>query len=464
MDLVDRIENVLAGGGAERAWPVGTGVVEPYEAAHGHDSTQFSPEEYGDYLVTSNEVFSAVTLRSRLASSVKLKTYIGSAEDKLEVDGEAAKLLRYVNPFWSDVRLARMDELAMGVWGASYWAIEKSPLGVPKEIWWMKPSRVQPVPDADKYLKGFWYTPTIGAQRIWFDADEVVWQRYPNPLDEFSPLSPLAAARLAADSASAMMKSNMSLHKEGLQIAGVIAPKGDKTFSPEQARKLEGDLHRRFGGADRAHRWAVLRYEAQFQPANITPKDAEFLGGLGATGRMVYNAYGVSSALLNDLQHATLANLRELQTGLWEHALVPDLELRAADVREQFLPMFPARRRGKPRADYVEFDLSRVPALQKSRSEAWDRDRGAIEVGGITINEWRKKQGLPPVPWGDVWWAPVNKAAVVDGDSKPQGDTSPTTLDPADEGQAPDVIDAEVVPEDEARALLRAFDPPEEDP
>jgi len=87
-------------------------------------------------------------------------------------------------------------------------------------------------------------------------------------------------------------------------------------------------------------------------------------------------------------------------------------------------------------------------------------------VGGITINEWRKKQGLPPVPWGDVWWAPVNKAAVVDGDSTPQGDTSPTTL-PDDEGQAPAaeaaVDKSEVVSDDEARALLRAFDPPEED-
>lgn len=468
MDLVASIKQLLQP--KERAWPAGEAVVEPFDQAHGHDSDLFSPEEYGDYLVTSNEVYSAISLRARLVSSVPLKVYRGSTEDKRELpNSPAAKLLKWVNPHWTWPRLARMDEMSMGVWGASYWAVEKSPRGEPQEIWWLKPSRVKPVPHPTGYLEGFWYESGINGQRLWFDADEIVWQRYPNPLDEFSPLSPIAAARLAADTANAMMKSNRALHTNGLQIAGVLAPKGDVTYTTEQARQLEADLQRRFSGADKAHRWAVLRMEAEFKPANVSPKDAEWMGGLGVTARMVYNAYGVSSALLNDLQHATLANLRELQTGLWEHSLVPDLELRAADIREQLLPMWTKRGRADP-PDHAEFDFSRVPALQKSKSEAWDRERQAIDVGAMTINEWRKKQGLPPVPWGDVWWAPVNKAAVTDADSKPQGDTSPTKLPKDTKGKPAElppstkddnVIDAEIVPDDEARALLRAFDAPE---
>jgi HK97 family phage portal protein len=465
MGLVDRInEQLHAPADEQRAWPVGEAVVDHGDRFWGHDSDQFSPEEYGDYLVTSNEIYSAVSLRARLVSSVPLKTYKGHTEDKVELPHSApAKLLQWVNPWWSWQRLARMDELAMGVWGASYWAIEKKARGEPEEIWWLKPSRVTPVPHPSGYLEGFWYEPATAGPRIWFDADEIIWQRYPNPLDEFSPLSPVAAARLAADTASAMMKSNHSLHTNGLQIAGVLAPKGDTTYSPEQARKLEQDLQRRFSGSGKAHRWAVLRYEAEFKPVNISPRDAEFLGGLGATARMVYNAYGVSSALLNDLQHATLANLRELQTGLWEHALVPDLQLRAADIREQLLPMFPPPRSVRQvQPDHVEFDFDQVPALQKSKSEGWERDRQAIEVGAMTINEHRKRRGLPPVPWGDVWWAPVNKTAVTDAKSQPQGDTSPTTLPDKDKApEKPAPKKAAAVDPDRARALLRAFDPPE---
>lgn len=469
MDLVDRINAQLAKKDqGERGWPVGPGVVEQSDMYWGHDADQFSPTEYGDYLVTSNEIYSAANLRARLVSSVPIKTYLGHAEDKKELpNSDAAKLLRYVNPFWHWERLSRMDELAMCVWGASYWAVERGPLGNPINIWWLKPSRVKPVPHTENYLSGFWYEPDIGHERIWFDADEIVWQRYPNPLDEFSPLSPVAAARLAANTASAMMKSNYALHENGMQIAGVISPKGDTTYSPEQARKLEHDLQRRFSGADRAHRWAVLRYEAEFKPANVTPRDAEFLGGLGVTARMVHNALGVSSALLNDLQHATLANLREIQTGLWEHSLVPDLGLRAADVREQFLPMFRPRSVRARVPDHVEFDFDGVPALQKSKSEGWDRHRQAIDVGAMTINEWRKKTGLPPVPWGDVWWAPVNKSAVTDADSTPQGDTSPTELpDPkaADPPvEKPPAEKPRALPASAVRALLGAFEPHEDE-
>lgn len=425
MSLLDDIRDRFDQRRGKLAWPAGPAVVEPWEKAHGHDDELFVPESYGDYLVTSNEIFSVATLRARLASTVRLRLYQGSDEAKKELrDSAPAKLLRYVNPFWTPARLARMDELSMCLWGETYWAIEKK-RGQPTEIWWLKSSRVKPVPDEKGYLQGFLYESNVGGQDIKFDPDEIVWFRYPNPLDEFSALSPVAAARLAAETGSEMMKANRNLHKEGLQIAGVVAPADERIqYTPEQAQQLEEELQRRFAGASRAHRWAVLRYQAKFDPVNITPKDAEFLGGLGLSLRQVCNAYGVPSPLQNDLEHATLANLRELSKHLWETAMVPDMDLRAEDVREQFLPMFPGGRGALP--DHVENDFGAVTALQEAASETWDRERQAIDVGAMTINEWRAKHGMPPVAWGDVFWAPVNKAPVTDGSTAPAAASSDT--------------------------------------
>lgn len=442
-----------------RTWPVGTGVVEPWEQVHGHDDELYSPESYGDYLVTSNEIFSAASLRARLASTVPLKLYRGSATDKVEMDDSpAAQLLRYVNPFWTWQRLARMDELSMCLWGESFWAVERGPDGVPRELFWLKASRVKPVPHPENYLSGFLYESGVNGMVIPFGTNEIVWHRYPNPLDEFSALSPVAAARLAADTGSAMMKANRNLHSQGLQVAAMVVPPANVTYSKEQADQLADDLQRRFAGANNAHKWAVLRYEAQVRPVNISPKDAEFLGGLGLTLRQVANTYGIPAPLLNDLEHATLANVREYQAGLWELALVPDLGLRAGEIREQYLPMWREHKSGGP--DYAEFDFSGVTALAKARSDTWDRDRQAIEVGAQTINEWRKARGLPPVPWGDVWWAPVNKSAVDSAESRPQGDTAPTTLpeqDPPPDGEKPIVPQGNGEP---ARVLLDALSLP----
>ncbi len=420
MDLIDRISARRRGAPA-LDWPVGPAVVEPFDQAHGHDASELTPEFYGDYIATSNEVYAAVSLRARLASSVRLRCYQGDTADKRELpDSPVAQLLRHVNPHWTWPRLARMDEMSMGLWGQTMWAIEKDSNGRPREIWWLKPSRVRPVPHPEKYLAGFLYESNVGGEIIPFDADEIVWQRYPHPLDEYAALSPVSAARLAADTGSAMMKANRNLHDNGLQIAGILHPKQREgaavQFSKEQADELANDLQTRFAGASKAHRWAVLRYEAEFKPVNLSPKDAEFVLGLGLTLRQVANAYGVPSPLLNDLEHATLANLREFQKAMWEHALVPDLRLRAAEIEEQLLPMYG---RGTGRLpvgipDHVEYDFSQVAALQESQTSAWDRERQAIEVGAMTINEWRKQRGLPAVAWGDVWFCPVNKAPVSD--------------------------------------------------
>lgn len=442
-------------GSTELAWPVGSGATPFGERSFGHDDSRFSPEEYGDYIATSNEIYSAASLRARLMSGLNLGFFNGRGSEKTEIGrGPVVDLLRNVNPFWTLRRLLRMDELSMCLWGESYWAIERRD-GVPAEIWWMKPSRVRPLVDEEEYLAGYIYEPINGGKPIQFDANEVIWFRYPNPIDEFSALSPLAAAKLAADTGGAMMKSNRNLFRDGLQMGGLIVPSSDKvTFSPDQAKELENLLDRRWKGVDKAHRWAVLRYEAQMKTMGVSPKDAEFVNGLNLTLRQVGNAYGIPTPLLNDMEHATLSNAREYQQILWAHALVPDADFKAAEIEEQLLPMF-ARTPGRRAVDHVEWDYSQVPALQEAATEVWDRERGQMEVGALTINEWRKTRGMPSVPWGDVWWAPVNKSGVTDADSKPQGDTSPTGTPPSPPG--PEQNNATQIDEIAWRRIEAAF-------
>lgn len=453
MGLLERVQAAMAP--KERAWPVGQGAVPLGDRFHGHQS-EFSPESYGDYLATSTEIYSVATLRARLISGLQLNLYQGTGSGRSAVtSGPAVDLLRYVNPFWTPVRLARMDELSMCLWGETFWAIERDRSGVPSEIWWLKPSRVRPVPSETGYLAEFLYEPVTGGAPIRFAPDEIVWFRYPNPIDEFAPISPLGAARLAADTGSAMMTANRNLFTNGLMAGGLIVPQTDKVvFSPEQAAELEHLLDRRWKGVDKAHRWSVLRFEAQLKELGVTPKDAEFLGGLNLTLRQVCNAYGVPSPLLNDMEHATLANVRELLKAVWSLTLVPDSQLKAAEIGEQFLPLFKA----VGRADVAEYDYSKVPELQEAASEVWARERQAIEIGRLTVNEIREANGEPPVPWGDVWFAPVNKAPVSgpDGAVATEGQPDGGEAAPAEDAAVKDLA-ARVTA---AGVLIRsAFDP-----
>ena len=415
------LERVAAQRDPQAAFPVGAGVVDPWDRANGHDDSMFSPEEYGNYIVTSNEVYSAIDLRSRLMAGRRLQLLKGSAPDLVEqTSGPLFDLLRHVNPFWTWNRLMRATEQCMGLWGEAYWVLEGGRR--PSEIWWVKPSRMTPVPHESGYLAGYLYKPATGGPDIPFSVDEVIWFRYPNPIDEFSALAPVAAARLAADVASAGMKSNRKLFDQGLQLGGMIAPAtGKATFSEDQAKDLEKALDRRWSGVDKAHKWAVLRFEAQFRGLDVTPKDAEFVDAMNLSARHVWRALGVPSPLLNDGEFATLANLQVYQTVLWEHTLVPEGDFLSAEIEEQLLPRY------KGQADLLRFNYDDVPALQEAHTKTWDRERGQLVVGAITINEWRKKYGMPPVPWGDQPWMPVNTQKLTPEGDLPGG----TTNDPA---------------------------------
>lgn len=427
-----------------RSWPVGETML--VNAGKGHDDDRFSPETYGDYLATSNDIYACANLRAKRMSRLNPLLFDGTGTDRKAVtDHAAVDLLRKVNPFWTFQRLMRMDELSMCVWGETYWAVQRDDRGNPVEVWWVKPTQMRPVVDNSGYVSHFLWTPALGGDPIRFETDEVVWFRYPNPIDEFSALSPLAAARLAADTAKDMTKANQAMFTQGMQMAGTITPaqNGNQpvVFASDQATELEHDLANRFSGTRNAHRWAVLRFDAKFNQMGVTQKDADFIAGLNMTFRQVCRVYGISPALLGDLEHATLANVASFDLALWVE-LQCDADFRAAEITEQFLPMF----RNGP--DVVEWDYSKIPALQEAESAVWDREAQQLDRGVVTVNEVRAKRGLPAVAWGAVPWLPVNKAQVGDDEHNPSNEpqVSQPPMPPMDDEDAADM-----------RRLLSAF-------
>jgi phage portal protein BeeE len=199
-------------------------------------------------------------------------------------------------------RLLNMTELSMFIWGKSFWAVERgeSGSGIPKEIWWMKSDRVKVLVDELRYIKGFTYEPVQGGTPIEFGPNEVVWFRYPNPLDEFDGLSLILAARLAADMGISAMKSNKNMFDNGFQMGGLITPGKGMEWTPEQAIEMEERMDRRFKGVDKAHRWGVMRTELEMKIGGVSPKDADWLGGLNLSLEEVARAGKIPLDMVGD--------------------------------------------------------------------------------------------------------------------------------------------------------------------
>jgi HK97 family phage portal protein len=391
LKIIDRARS------AYRAFVAGQATVNPWDLTWGHDQSEYSPAEYGNYIAQSNAVYTCAQRRARPLAALPIALYRGGAEKTLIERGPLNDLLAKVNPYWTMNRLIEMTELSLCLWGSCYWFLERGQSGrqPPQEIWWAKSPQVRVVPHPDNYISHFVYQSAHGAPDIEFQPSEVIWLRYSNPVDQFSGLSPLAAARLSADAANAAMKSNRNLFVNGMQMGGFIMPEqADLTYTKEQAQQLESDLAGRFRGVDKAHRWAVLRFKANLQSMNVTPKDAEFLGLLNLALEDIARAYGVPIDLVGGQR--TYQNVREARRDFWSTTLLPECQFIASELTEQLLPMFPGA------ADMIEFDIAGVEELRVNETETWARAEGQIKVGAITVNEWRVDNGLDPVEWGDT--------------------------------------------------------------
>ena len=447
---------------AARVFVPGPGVVTGAEMAFGIDNERFSPGDYGSYLATSNGVYTCARLRAQLLASLPLKIHrLKKNGDKVEVtSGDLRALLEKVNPFWTFGRLIEMTELSLCLWGQAFWLLSRrGTSGVPAEIWWARSDRITVVPHKQDYLTGFLYRPASGDEPIPFKPSEVIWIRYPNPLDEYAGLSPLAAARLAADTAGAAMRSNYNLFRNGVQLAGLITPPQNGSLSEEQARTLERQFEARFRGADKAHRWGVLRYDARVTPMSMSPKDAEFLGQLSWSLEEICRAFGVPLDLVGGQR--TYQNVNDARHMLWDQTLAPEARFIATELTEQLLPMFPGQ------ADLAEFDMSGVEVLHEAATAQWTRVKEQITTGAITINEWRADTGLTAVPWGDAWWAPINLTPISVADQAAPPEPAPPPLPPpplppAPADQPPDgdpnaAATTDQVGQDAARAIRLPF-------
>lgn len=416
-----RLTNWLSGGELAqlREYVLGKGAFTGTEQDYGRSSEMFSPTEYGRYIATSNAVYTCATIRAELLASLPLKFFKVRNGQKVEVDsGQLLDLFHKVNPFWTFSRLVKMTSYSLDLWGVNFWFLERGESGnlTPQEIWWSRPDRVKVVPHETDYLAGFLYTPPNEQRPIPFATDEVVWMPNPNPIDEFSGLAPLAAARLAADTGSAGMQSNKSIYDQGLMLGGLLTPPKDVTFTPDQAHELERDLDQRFAGLDKAHRIGVLRFKGEIQTPALTPRDIDFLNGLKWSLEEVCRAYKIPLDLVGGQR--TYQNVEGALKAVWTNAIIPLSRFIAEEITEKVLPLFPNQ------ADIAEFDLTKVEVLQEDRSELVLQMTRLWRMG-VPIND-LLSEFLPNLlpeggkfAWGDIWYAPASLYPVSDDNPIP---------------------------------------------
>ncbi len=355
------------------------------------DAEDWAPSHYAAYFATSAPVYSAIRLRADAVARPPLRVYrhIAAAgvphREWVGPEHPAQRLLDRVNPYWTGGDFWRATETYLNLWGAAYWSVERDEMGVPTELWPLRPDRVRLVPDEDEYIRGYLYTGLSGTQ-IAFAADEIVRLRYFNPLDEYAGLSPVAPVRLTLDMGRDALLSNRSgLANDG--SPGVVIHTENNPDVGEVKRLLK-EWESRFSGPLNRLRPVVLSAGMKASQVGFSPKDMEYIGALRWTVEDVARVFNVPKPLLHDLERATYSNIETARRMFWETCVVPELRFFEEKLTENLLPMF------GDRSLMAEFDTSSIEALRESESERARRIQIYVSEGIMTQDEARAELGM----------------------------------------------------------------------
>ena len=380
---------------SERANPVSGIDIDRYQSAFGAGGS-WNPQTYGEYYPRSMPVYAGIKLRQDAIARVPLRVLQLGADDEAEWVGHdhpAQKLLDAVNPFWTRGDLWRATETYLGLWGSAYWSLVRDSQGRVTEIWPLRPDRMRPVPSPDKYVSGFVYVGKGQVQQA-FAPDEIVWMRYFNPLDEYAGLSPIAPLRLSLDmSLDALRFNRNSLANDSMP--GLFITSSD-TPTEEEVKDFYARWEQRYQGVTKVRRPALLSGGMDVKNFGFSPREMEFLQSLRWSLADVGRAYNIPVAMLHDVERLTYANYATARKIFWEDCIVPQLIFYQERLQEMLLPHLEDGESLR-----VEFDTSKVEALQEDETNKATRRNIYLGAGVLTINEVRSEMGLEPVDWGD---------------------------------------------------------------
>lgn len=323
--------------------------------------------------------------------------------------------------------------------------------GTPKELYSLRPDRMKVIKNSTG-ITGYQYGD--GGRNIVWEVNprtgtaDILHLRTFNPLNDYYGHAPTMSAAGHIDNSNDALTWNRGLLKNGARPSTLVTL--ERSMSEDQYSRFKEQLNNKYGGPQNAGKTIIFdnlgEGKINVTPWGWNPKELDFTESSREDARRIAWAYGVPPVLIGLPNDSTYNNYQSARESFYEDTVIPLLAFIRDELNNWLFPQ------GSPQ--YLDFDLSRVPALAAKRDAMWDR---AEKTTTLTINEKRELQGFPPIKGGDVIFMGAMMVPVL-GDDAPSGDDNLGTESP----QEPlTEEEAELAEEEARRALLDSGYPQE---
>lgn len=305
----------------------------------------------------------------------------------------ALDLWNMPNPFFGGSEFRESTQQHEELTGEQYWLIVKNQFGLPQEMWFVRPDRMEPIPDRENYLAGYVYHGP-GGEDVPLSKEEVVFLRRPNPLDPYRGVGAVQTIMGELEAQRLSTEWNRNFFSNGAIPGAVIEAEqniSDDDFTQFQQRWAE--THK---GVANAHRVAILEAGMKFREVKYSMDDMQFVQLRDASRETIREAFGFPKAMLGSTDDVNKANAYAGEVMFARWMTKPRLQRCKEALNRYILPMY-----GSSAAN-LEFDyVNPVPEDEEIAATVL-LDRATAAQALASTGLWEPSDiletvGLPPM-------------------------------------------------------------------
>ena len=274
------------------------------------------------------------------------------------------------------------------IYGDAYLEIVRDKQGNPVALYNIYAPSLRVLVDAHGTVLGYVQIPmgmlSRGAKAVTFKANDVAHFRLPNPGNEVYGLSPIESLDIVIETDLYAQDYNRNFFKNHA-VPRLHVDLSNCTLP--QLKRVREYFNSYFKGSKNAHKTIVTEGGAKITPIGTKPNDMEFLNQRKFSRDEICSVFGVPPMKLGIFEDVNRASSSEADKSFKSEKIIPLQRMISKKINATIIKEF-NKIGDKVRFEFVEVDL-------RDEKEQAEIDKINIDSGVLTVDEVRRKKGLP---------------------------------------------------------------------
>lgn len=220
------------------------------------------------------------------------------------------------------------------------------------------------------------------------EAELMSHLKYINPttlgLNSLEGLAPLQAGLYSLTGSTDIQKA-LSVLVKNQGVRGIITNESNRNGSGvnlgvEEAKAVKEKIASMIRGIDKVNQVAVTGASLKYQAMGMTANDLKLIESGVLTDRQLCNLFNIDSKLFNDPSSSTFNNLNEATKGMYNNAILPNLNKIVGKFNQDIVKPLNIRYRTN---EEVRIDKSKIEALQDDQKA--EAEKNKINADGFAV-------------------------------------------------------------------------------